>query len=167
MAESSTDTERIQQVEQKLAAENPVVRSPLSTATTPGTTVQSLAQQAFYREGQTPARFSGNNQASSLAKVADANVNFNPLSAGIRAVGDIGSSIVNGAFGLAANSQNISWQRQQWDREWQAAQNMGLYSPTQIANAASGTPSSSDIYTLNSRGLRRQPRTMPGSPFGT
>lgn len=138
--------------------------NPNPVTTQQSGTIKSLADRLF--NSQTPA-YSGNNQASSLAKVADANVNFNPLSAGIRAVGDIGSSIVNGAFGLAAQDRSIDWQRQQWSRDWNAAQQMGLYSPSQIANATSGNPSSSDIYTLNSRGLRRQPRTMPGSQYGT
>lgn len=138
----------------------------------PGQTIRSLAERFPWGNGQREGLgYSGNNQAASLRSVPqtaiDSSVNFNPISAGIRAVGDIGSSLVGGAFSLAQTNANIDWQKQQWQKNWDTAREMGLYSPDQIGNAVSGTPSGSDIYRLNSRGLSRQPRTRFGSPFGT
>lgn len=163
------ETELMNDVQQKLGQKPSEVVSKTLPAPTPSgsTTIQSLANKIFYPEGRTPdppQRFSGNNQSSSLA---DASVNFNPLSAGIRAAGDVGSALINGAFGLASQDKNIDWQKQQWNREWDSAKAMGLYSPSQISNAMSGTPSSTDVYKLNYRGLQRQPRTTPGSRYGT
>lgn len=144
----------------------------MQSTETSSPTIRSLANKLFYPEGQTPATTgnvnSVNKQQTSLSSLAmrgmstaaDASVNFNPVSAGIRAAGDLGSSLVSGIFSTVNNNNNLSFQRDVWNRNWDAARQMGLYSPDQIGTA------DSNVYKLGYKGLNRTPRTRPGSAYG-
>lgn len=52
-----------------------------------------------------------------------------------------------------------------WNRDYEIANQMGLYHPSQIASTMSGTPSGSDIYKLSGHGISRVPRTPGHSIF--
>jgi hypothetical protein len=51
-----------------------------------------------------------------------------------------------------------------WDRDYQIADRLGLYHPSQIAQIGAGN---SAVYSLGSRGFTRNPRTKSGSIFST
>lgn len=125
-----------------------------------GFNIPQAANSMFY-----PSANSSVNQTSSLANGAAAALS-NPLSAGISSVGNAITAGIAGKYHLQAINDKIDWEKEQWKKNWDTAKAMGLYSPAQIGAATTGAPSSADVYRLNSRGLVRQPRVMPGSAFG-
>lgn len=61
--------------------------------------------------------------------------------------------------------EQLAQQFTMWDRDYQIANKLGLYHPSQLGSILAGVPSGADTYKLSSRGLMRMPRTIGTSPF--
>lgn len=66
---------------------------------------------------------------------------------------------------MKMNTQNLNQQRMMWQKDYDIANSLGLYTPAQVNGAVTGQNMSSDVYKLGSRGLTRMPRTFKKSPF--
>lgn len=93
--------------------------------------------------------------------------------------GNVASSLISGAFGLgstaiSASAQNYATDQRRhatdtaykmWNRDYEIANSMGLYHPTQLA-AVSAPGSGTEYIRLAGRGLARVQRTKGSSVFG-
>lgn len=134
---------------------------------------------------QTPSSSSfGSNALSSLGTLG--------VAAGINALGSIGGSLIQASAtryaadqGLTGTqysadkslegqqytadknfqlgSMQLEQQYKMWDRDYQIADKLGLYHPSQLTGL--GGPSATDTYKLGQRGFSRMPRAKASSIF--
>lgn len=138
--------------------------------------LNSLATQVESGSFSLPASLSPRPPALRSPKMAAA-----ALGALASAGAGVSSSIVSGLAGVASQAisssssnyatdvaaQNfdkyLNQQYQMWDRDYQVADKLGLYHPSQIGQL--GQPSSTDIYRLGVGSLARMPKALKRSVF--